>query len=192
MQEILLIGGGGHCKSVIDVIEQENKYKIVGIIDKKELIGTKVFGYEIIASDDELQPLSQQYHNVCITVGQIKSPKIRVKLFELCKSYGFSFPVVVSPRAYVSQYAQISEGTIIMHDAMVNAGTSIGKSCIINSRALVEHDCEISDNCHISTGVILNGGVKVESNCFVGSGAVTKEGIVIYENSFIKAGSVVK
>ena len=61
MKEIILIGGGGHCKSVIDVIEQESKYKIAGIIDKKELIGKDVLGYKIIGSDDDLADLKDKF-----------------------------------------------------------------------------------------------------------------------------------
>ena len=42
MKQIILIGGGGHCKSCIDVIENGNKYKIRGIIDKKKKFSTKL------------------------------------------------------------------------------------------------------------------------------------------------------
>jgi len=192
MEEILLLGGGGHCKSVIDIIEQENKFSIAGIIDKKELMGSKVLGYSVIASDDELESLSKQYKYACITVGQITSPSIRIKLFDTAKKLGFSLPSIISPRAYVSKHAKIEEGTIIMHDVVINSDAKISKNCIINTKALIEHDSEIDENCHISTGAVINGGVKVEKNCFIGSNAVTKESITIKANSFIKAGSLVK
>jgi len=192
MEEILLIGGGGHCKSVIDVIEQENRFKIAGIVDQREFIGSKVLGYKIIACDDDLKALSEKYKYICITVGQIKSADIRVRLYELVKNFGFVLPVIISPRAYVSKYAQIKEGSVIMHDAMVNAEVKISENCIINTKALIEHDCEVQAHCHISTGAIVNGGVKIGERSFIGSNAVTKEYISIEENSFIKAGSLVK
>lgn len=192
MEEILLIGGGGHCRSVIDVIEQEERFKIVGIIDRPELLGTKILGYSIIASDDDLESLSIKYRYVCVTVGQIKSPEIRIRLFETVKRLGFVLPTIISPRAYVSKHAEVEEGTVIMHDALVNANVKIGKNCIINTKALIEHDSLVEDNCHISTGVIINGGVKVEKNCFIGSNATTKEYMTINKSSFIKAGSVVR
>ena len=189
--KILLIGGGGHCHSVIDVIEQENKFTIAGIIDKKELIGTKVLDYEIIGCDDDLDKLFKTYQYAIITVGQIKSNSLRVKLYDLIKSIGYNIPTIISPLAYVSKYTNIGNGTVIHHQALVNANAKIGRNCIINSKALIEHDVTIEDNCHISTGAIINGGVVVEQNSFVGSNATTKEYITIKHNSFIKAGSLV-
>jgi sugar O-acyltransferase (sialic acid O-acetyltransferase NeuD family) len=188
--EILLIGGGGHCKSVIDVIEQENKYKIVGIIDKKELIGQRILGYKVIGCDDNLSELFQKYKCAIVTLGQIKSNSLRVKLFNTLKKIGYKLPIIVSPLAYVSKYAKIKYGTVIMHQALVNANAKIGKNCIINTKTLIEHDVIIEDNCHISTGAIINGGVIVKENTFIGSNATSKEYIEI--NSFVKAGSLVK
>ncbi len=191
MKEIILIGGGGHCKSVIDVIEQEGKFQIVGIVDKSELLGTNVLGYQIISNDSGLGDLSKKYKYALVTVGQIKSPLRRIKLFDLAKTAGFILPSIISPNAYVSQHASIGNGVIVMHDALINANTTIGDNCIVNSKALIEHDCQVSEHCHISTNATINGGVVVESGCFIGSGATTKELITIKKNSFIKAGSLV-
>ena len=189
-KEILLIGGGGHCKSVIDVIEMEGVFQIAGIIDQEELIGQKVFDYEVIWCDDDLEKLSAKYNYACITIGQVKTPQIRIKLYKMLKESGYKLPVIISPLAYVSKYAHIKEGTIIMHHALVNANAKIGSSCIINTKALVEHDSTIEDNCHISTGAIVNGGVVVKSGTFYGSNATSKE--YVKTSGFIKAGSVVK
>lgn len=189
-EKIVLIGGGGHCHSVIDVIEIENRYEIIGIVDKKELIGKKILGYEIIACDDDLETIFQTCKNAFITVGQIESNKIRIELFNKLKQLGFMLPVIISPIAYVSKHSSISEGTVIMHHALVNANVKIGKNCIINSKALIEHDCIIGDNCHISTASVINGGVTVKANTFFGSNATSKQAIEIA--GFIKAGSLVK
>lgn len=190
MENIILIGGGGHCKSCIDVIEQEGKYKIAGIIDKKELIGTKVLEYEVIGCDDDLMELSNTYGFALVTIGQIRSSVLRVKLFELAKSARFELPTIISPRAYVSKHAKVEHGTIIMHDVIVNADAKIGRNCIINTKALIEHDAVIEDNCHVSTGAIINGGTVVKSNTFYGSNTTSKE--YTQADGFIKAGSVVK
>lgn len=192
MNKIILIGGGGHCKSAIDVIEQEAKFEIAGIIDKPELLGTKILGYQVIGNDFELESLAKKYFYALITVGQIKSATLRIKLFDLAKKSGFILPCIISPNAYVSKHSKIGNGTIIMHNTIVNSNTYIGENCILNSKALIEHDCLISDHCHISTNAIINGGVKIESECFVGSNVTTNNNILIKKNSFIKAGSVVK
>ncbi|MFW2580725.1 NeuD/PglB/VioB family sugar acetyltransferase [Aliarcobacter butzleri] len=189
-EKIVLIGGGGHCHSVIDVIEQENKYEIIGIVDTKENIGKKVLNYEIIACDDDLETIFLSCKNALITVGQIESNKIRVKIYNNLKQIGFNLPVIISPLAYVSNHSSIEEGTIIMHHALVNANTKIGKNCIINTKALIEHDCVVEDNCHISTASVINGGVRVKENSFFGSNATSKQSIEI--DGFIKAGSLAK
>ena len=189
-EEILLIGGGGHCKSVIDVIEQESKYTIAGVIDKQELVGSDVLGYKIIGCDDDLKNLRDKYSNAIVTVGHIKSNSLRIKLFQLLKELDFNLPKIVSPLAYVSKHSQIDEGTIVMHHAVVNSSSKIGKNCIINTKALIEHDCVVEDNCHISTGSILNGATLVKENTFFGSNATSREGIEV--ERFIKAGSVAK
>lgn len=190
--KLLLIGGGGHCKSCIDVIEQEGCFEIGGILDKKEHVGRTVLGYEIIGSDEDFELLRKQFGYALITLGQIKSAAIRNNLYRQLKTHGYVFPVVISPRAYVSKYASIGAGTIVMHDVLVNAGASIGKNCIINSKALVEHDVIVEDFCHISTAAVLNGGTVVKRGSFFGSNAVSKEYTETEPNDFIKAGSVFK
>ena len=192
MKEIILIGGGGHCKSVIDVIEQEGKFQIIGIVDKPELLGVKVLGYPVIGNDSDLADLSKKYRYALVTVGQIKSSSLRVRLFKLAIKVGLTMPNIISPRAYVSKHAMIGQGTVIMHDALVNANAKIGENCIINSKALIEHDAIIEDFCHIATNAVINGAAIVRQGSFVGSGVITKQGVKVEKNSFIKAGSLVK
>lgn len=189
--KLILIGGGGHCASCIDVIEQDANFEIAGIVDK-DIVSETVLGYPILGSDDDLRELRSEYDYALITVGQIKSPVIRIRLFEYAKSLGFVFPTIISPRAYVSSHALMGEGTIIMHDALVNSRATIGSNCIINTKVLIEHDGVVEDNCHISTGAIINGGAMVKQGTFVGSNAVTKESVETKENDFIKAGSLFK
>ena len=189
-KKILLIGGGGHCKSVIDVIELEDKFTIEGIIDKKELLGSKVLNYKVIGCDDDLEDLFKTYKYAIITVGQIKSSRIRVKLFNKLKKIGYELPVIKSPLSYVSKYSSIDDGTVIMHQSLINSNVKIGKNCIINSKALIEHDCIVGDNCHISTASVINGEVKIKDGTFFGSNATSKEAIEV--EGFIKAGSMIK
>ena len=192
MNKIILIGGGGHCKSVIDVIEQEARFEIAGIIDKPELLGSKILGYPVIGNDFDLESLAKKYQNALVTVGQIKSALVRIKLYDLAIKAGFTLPSIVSPNAYISKHSKIGNGTIIMGNVIVNANVSIGDNCIINSKALIEHDCLISSHCHVSTNAIINGGVTIGSKSLIGSNVTTKNNIIIKENSFIKAGSLVK
>jgi sugar O-acyltransferase (sialic acid O-acetyltransferase NeuD family) len=191
-ENIVLIGGGGHCSSVIDVIEQQGIYRIVGIVDLKEKIGQKNLGYRIICSDDDLPRLIKEYRNYFITIGQLKTPQRRIEIFNLLQQLSAQLPVIISPMAFVSKHASIGIGTVIMHMAQVNANATIGANCIINSKALIEHDAIIENHCHISTGAIINGGVLIGKNSFVGSGVVTKQYITVPEASFVKANILFK
>ena len=190
-EKIILIGGGGHCKACIDVIEQEGHFTIAGIVDVPEKKQHNVLGYPVIGSDGDLAELIKSFPNVLITLGQIKSPTRRMQLFSDLMQMGARFPVIQSPLAYVSPHAHVAEGTIVMHHALVNAGARVGRNCIINTKALVEHDAVFEDHCHISTGAIVNGGVKIGSGSFFGSGAVAAENTSIPSNSFIKANSLI-
>ncbi|QOP44885.1 NeuD/PglB/VioB family sugar acetyltransferase [Sulfurimonas paralvinellae] len=189
-EKIILLGGGGHCKSVIDVIEQEGRFEIAGIVEKFEGESAPIFGYPLIGTDDELATLREQYSYAFITIGHIASNAVRKKLFSKLKELDFTIPTIISPLSYVSPHATLQEGTVIMHHAIVNAAAKVGKNCIINTKVLIEHDSSIEDNCHVSTGAIINGGVQVMQDTFIGSGTTTKQSICV--SGFIKAGSIVK
>lgn len=187
---LILLGGGGHCKSVIDVAESAG-YTILGVLDKPELVGTKVLGYEIIGTDDDI-PQYVDKAEFLITVGQIKSPAIRQKLALLVMRAGGKFATVIANDAYVSKYAKIGKGAVIMHKAVVNADACIGEHCIINTMANIEHEVQIGGFCHVSTGVMVNGNCVIGDEVFIGSGSVLYNGISVIDNAIIPAGSVVR
>ena len=149
MEKIIIIGAGGHAHASIDVIEQCDKYSIVGLIVKKEKLASTVFGYSVLGTDKELKKISKKIKYAFISVGQIKTSKIRINLYKKAIEAGFKMPIIISPHAYVSRRAKIGEGTIIMHGAVVNANAIIGKNCIINTSCIVEHDVIVADHCHV-------------------------------------------
>ncbi len=190
-KKLYLIGGGGHCKSCIDVIELEKKYKINGIIDLKEKISEKILNYEIIASDDMLETLVKENNYFFITLGQIKNPNLRIKIYNKLKKLNVNIPIIVSPKARISNYSKIEEGTIIMHNSIINSDSKVGKNCIINTGAIIEHDAKIGDFCHISTSTVINGNCEVGHNSFIGSRVVLFNGVKISSDVLVAAGSVV-
>lgn len=190
-EKLILIGGGGHCRSCIDVIEAHGRFEVSAIVDVESQVGQEVLNYSIHYTDESLNELIQKYKNVIITIGQIKNPDLRVSYFEKLKKIGAHFPIIISPRAHVSKYATIKEGSIIMHDSLINAKAEIGLNCIINTKALVEHDAVVGDHCHISTGSIINGGAVIGKKSFIGSQAMVRDNISIQERSIIQAGSSV-
>lgn len=189
MDEIIIIGSGGHALSCIDVIEKENKYKIAGIIDNKN--NSKDIGFPIIGDDNNLEELRQKYKFAFIAIGFIKDVGPRIKLEKLLKKLDYSLPTIISPFSYISKNSNIDQGTIVMHGSIINSGVKIGKNCIINSRSLIEHGSKIGHDCHISTGAIINGDVEIGNQTFIGSGAVIKNGISISSKQIVRLGSVV-
>jgi len=192
MTPLVLIGGGGHCRSCIDVIESTKFYEVFGIVGEIDGDSKPVLGYPILGTDEALSGLLQDYPMALITVGQIKTPELRKRLYQMVQDNGGTFPVVVSSRAYVSGRAEVGAGTIVMHGAALNVGASVGINCIINSQALVEHDTEIGSHSHISTGARVNGGVSIGEGTFLGSGVVVNQGITIGNNCVIASGAVIR
>lgn len=188
---LILIGGGGHCKSVIEVAESAG-YEIKGILDMPDEVGKEVLpGHKIIGTDDEIP----QYVEECdfiITVGFIKNPALRIKLYNKVKAAGGRLATIIASTAHVSKYAELGEGTVIMHQAFVNAGAKIGDNCIINTFVNIEHDAEVGNQCHISTGTMVNGECKIGENCFIGSQSVCANCIEIDSDIIVGAGSVVR
>lgn len=191
MEPIILIGGGGHCISCIDVIEQTGLFKIIGILDLEEKVGQKVLDYTIIGTEEELEQFLPDCTNFMITIGQIVSSQKRRKIYERVTQSGGKLPIIISPFAYVSKYAIIGEGSVIMHFVVINAGASIGACSIINTKALIEHEVNIGKFCHISTASVINGQAQIGDCCFIGSNTVVANNINIIANTIVGAGSTV-
>ena len=187
---LILIGGGGHCKSVIEAAESAG-YQILGVLDVPDEVGKGILSTKVIGTDDDISSLVNKAEFV-ITVGFIKNPAIRIKLFNRVKEAGGKLATIIASTAYVSKYATIGEGTVVMHHAFVNAGAKIGENVILNTFTNIEHDAEISDQCHISTGTMVNGDCKVGKNCFIGSQSVLANGITIGDDIIVGAGSLVR
>lgn len=189
---IILIGAGGHARACTDVIEQQGLYQIVGLVGITEELHRQHLGYEVIATDDSLARIAKSTPYALITTGQMRTAKLRMRLYQEATQCGFRMPAIIASTAYVSRHASVGAGTIVMHGAIVMAGAKVGNNCIINSRALIEHDVTIKDHCHISTGAILNGGVSVGEGSFIGSGCLIKEGLSIGKDCLVGIGLAVR
>lgn len=190
-KNIILVGGGGHCKSCIEVIESTGKYEIKGILDLPSELGKKVLHYEVIGNDDDYEKYKELSYAFVVTAGQIKSAGLRKKIFEKLKSINADIETVIANTATVSKYAQIGAGTVIMHNCMVNADVEIGENCIVNTASIVEHDVRIGNHTHISTTAIVNGNCMIGNEVFVGSGSCVSNGVIISDQVVVGAGSTV-
>ena len=192
MKDILLIGGGGHCKSVIDTIRKLNEFNIIGILDVEEKLGTTIDNVEIVGTDEDLgYYYDQGITNSFITVGSIGDTKLRYRIYRKVKALGYTLPTIIDATAIVSENSKISQGTFVGKGVIINTGVSIGENCIINTGAIIDHDCNIGDFCHIAPGSTLSGGIIIGNDSHIGTNSTIIQGIKIGSNSIIGAGSVV-
>ena len=190
MKPLILVGGGGHCKSVIEAAESAG-YQILGVLDMPEEVGKKVLSTKVIGTDDDI-PYYADKAEFVITVGFILNPSTRIKLYQKVKEAGGTMATIIASTAYVSKYATIGEGTVVMHHVFVNAGSQVGKNVILNTFTNIEHDAVVGDQCHISTGTMINGDCKVGNNVFIGSQSVLANGITVGNDIVVGAGSLVR
>ena len=162
MKKLIIFGTGGHAKACIDVIEEERKYKIIGLIEKNKYNKNKFMNYPILGQDKDLKKFKEKNLNILIAIARLKLSSIKINLYNKLTSLGYNLPSIISPRAYISKKAKIGKGTIILHNVIINSSAKIGNNCIINSKSLIEHSSIIENHSQISTGVIINGDCEIE------------------------------
>ena len=187
--KLLLIGGGGHCHSVLDSIIASGLYDEVGIIDTQPI---ECMGVHVVGTDDDLPRLfAAGWHKAFITVGSVGNTDARRRIYTTIKSIGYRIETIIDPTAILGCGVNIHEGCYIGKRAVLNSGVTIGNCSIINTGAIIEHDCVVGDFSHISPGAILCGQVIVGNNSHIGAGSVVKQQIDIGDFVMIGAGSVV-
>lgn len=192
MEDIILLGIGGHAHSVVDSIEQSGKYHIVGFLDREEQKDIWYKDYKVIGTDDMLQVLYKQgIRNAFVTVGYMGMGNIRQKLYTRIKEIGFQIPNIIDNTAIVAQNVLLGEGNFIGKRVIVNAGAQIGNMCILNSASVIEHDCRVADFSHIAVGSVLCGGVRVGKSTLIGANSVIIQEVLIGNEVVIGAGSTI-
>lgn len=189
MEDIILVGYGGHAKSVADCIERANNYRIIGYTDLKSCESR----YPYLGPDSYLEKyLKRGVRNAVISIGYMGKGDLRERLYQQMKMMGFVFPVIVDPSAIISETARIGEGVFVGKGAVINAGVKIGKMCIINTGALVEHDCIVDDFTHVAVRGVLCGGVHAGRSSFIGANATVLQNMNLPDCSLAPAGQVIR
>ena len=195
-KRLILIGGGGHCKSVLDSALAMNTFAEIVITDPQLRAGTEILGCKVVGNDNLLSELinTGEFTDAFVTVGSvgsIESVSLRKKLVRMAKQLGFKFPIIIDPTACVSQTASIGAGTFVGKHAVINAESVIGFHCIINSGAIIEHECSVGDFSHVSVGAVLCGDSHIGAECFIGAGSTVIQQINIGDRCIVGANSTV-
>lgn len=188
-EDIVLVGFGGHAKSVADCVERQGKYRIIGYTD----LHPSESHYAYLGKDDVLvECYNKGIRNAAICVGYLGAGNIRQKIYSNIKEIGFNLPIIIDPSAVVSSSAKIEEGVFIGKSAVINSEAKIGKCVIINSKALIEHECEVGEFSHIAVAAVLCGQVKVGSAAFVGANSTVIQCREVKERQIVPAGAVIR
>jgi sugar O-acyltransferase (sialic acid O-acetyltransferase NeuD family) len=191
MQEIVVVGGGGHAKVVLSILKKLESFNVLGYSDLKDngtLLGTPYLG-----SDRDLSSFAGAGAglNAVIAVGQVGLGTLRHELWARMQRIGLTFPEIVSPQATVNEEVVVGEGVVVMDGAVINPGSKIGRGAIVNTNSTVEHDVILEEWVHVAPGATISGGVKVGRFSMIGVGATVLEGVNIAANSIVGAGATV-
>lgn len=191
-KKLILIGGGGHCKSVLDAAIQMKNFEEIVIVDNSIPIGMDIMGCRVVGNDDVLPELyAKGFLNAFITVGSIKSADRRVNIYKKVRKSGFVFPNIIDPSAIVSRYANLGNGVFIGKHAVVNSGVLIDDMSIINTGAIIEHESRVGKFTHISIGAVVCGNCEIGDYAFIGANATIIQGVKIGMSSVVGAGNVI-
>jgi sugar O-acyltransferase (sialic acid O-acetyltransferase NeuD family) len=193
MDKIILIGGGGHARVLIDLIKGIDEYEIAGIVDPELETGSDVFGIPVLGSDDVLPDLiARGIKTACISIGSIRDNSKRRELYTMVKNMGLSIPSLIHPGAIVSTMeTSVSDGAQVMAGAIIQAGTVIGENTIVNTGAVIEHDCIIGKNVHICPGAVICGGSIIGENSFIGAGSTVIQYLEVGRDVVVGAGALI-
>lgn len=190
--KLLLVGGGGHCKSVLDCLGQNAVYDKIGLVDLPDKLGQTILGIPIIGCDDDLpRLLAEGFTHAFVTLGSVGNACPRISLMALLAEIGYNLPNIVDSTAVVSRYANLGKGIFVGKNAVINAGASIGDGAIINTGAIIEHDCQVGSFAHLAPSSILCGEVFVGEAAHIGAGSVIRQKSKIGARTMIGLGSVV-
>lgn len=190
---IIIYGGGGHGKILIDLLRALETYPIAGIVDDGMAVGTEIMDVPVLGGSDILPRLLEQgVHLAANAVGGIGNIDTRIKVFEHLVSTGFTCPSLVHPAAYVESSATLAEGAQVMPFAYVGSEAQVGYGVIINTGVIVSHDCKLGDYVNLSPGAILAGEVNVGSAVLVGMGVTVNLRVRIGDRARIGNGATVK
>jgi sugar O-acyltransferase (sialic acid O-acetyltransferase NeuD family) len=191
VEEVIVIGGGGHAKVVIGILRKISSYRLLGYTDLEDrgIVLDAIY----LGSDEKMnaQIATKDQLNAVLAIGQVGLGKFRSEVWNRLKSPRFSFPTILSPDAVVNEQVSCAGGAVVMDGAVINPGAKIGFGAIINTNSTIEHDVELADWVHVAPGATISGGVKVGRFSMVGAGATVIEGRKIADECVVGAGATV-
>lgn len=193
MSRIIVYGGGGHGKAVIELLRAAGTYRIVGLIDDGIPKGEEILGVPVLGGFPALEGLRDQgVRQAANAVGGIGDIRVRVEVFGRLQAAGFGCPTVAHPSAVIEPSAELAAGAQVFPLAYVGSEVRVGFGGIVNTGAIVSHDCRLGEYANISPGAVLAGGVQIGERCLIGMGATINLGVKVGARARVGNGATVK
>lgn len=190
---IVVFGGGGHGKTLVELLQSLGCYRIVGVIDDVLPVGECVVGVPVLGSPDMLPELYERGVRMAVNgVGGIGNPDVRIMIFEQLAAAGFVCPAIVHPTAYVEPSAVLEPGVQVLPQAYVGSDSHVGFGTVINAGVIISHDCHIGRVVNLSPGAMLAGNVTIDDYAQIGMGATVNLHLTVGRLARIGNGATVK
>lgn len=192
-RDLIIFGGGGQGKTLIDLVRTLGCYRMVGIVDDGLAVGMDILGLPVLGGTTILPELRERGVNLALNaVGGIGNVDVRLKVFDILQQAGFAFPTVIHPTALIEPSAVIEDGVQVLPLTYIGSAARIGFGTLINSHVIISHDCIIGRVVNLSPGAMLAGGVRVEDYAQIGMGATVNLNLTVGARARIGNGATVK
>lgn len=185
MERILIVGAGGHGRSVAEAIELTGNFQIAAFLDDSYPDKTLVWDYPVLGTAEDFSCFREIADALVVAIG---NNRVRRTLFDKAKASGFILPSIVHPKAFVSARAVIGDGCCIMASAVIGTEAVVGNGCVVNVNASVDHHCRMQDFAHLGVGVHLAGGVIIGEDAWMQAGSAAGYGVVVPAGSVVMPG----
>ncbi|WP_148717334.1 PglD-related sugar-binding protein [Chitinolyticbacter meiyuanensis] len=189
MNEVIVVGAGGHGRAVAEALLLEGRYRIAGFVDDQTIVGVEVFGLPILGKTDQLPELKRLATHAIVAIG---NNTVRKKLSLLAEEAGFTLVTVVHPAAVVAPSAQLQPGVAVMSAAVVGTEAVLARGVILNAGAIADHHCRLDEFAHLGVGVHLAGGVHIGASAWLQAGSAAGYGVAVAPESIYPPGSSLK
>jgi sugar O-acyltransferase (sialic acid O-acetyltransferase NeuD family) len=189
----VILGGGGHARVILDILQASGSVGIYGILDSdSSRWGTEWCGTRVVGGDEQLPALIRRGVTLfAVGLGGVGDNRPRQRLFELALEHRLEPLTVIHATAVVSSRVTVGRGCQLLPGSIVNAGAEVGVNVIVNTGAIIEHDCRLGHHVHVATGARMSGGVHIGDRAHIGTGAVVRQSVSIGSDAVVGAGAVV-
>lgn len=186
MKKLLLVGAGGFGRVVLEHASQEYE---CAFVDDGPDIGVEINGCKVIGRIADIQKLFDEYKQLVVTIG---NNKLREKIYRDAEQIGYSFPNIIVPSAYLSPYASIGSGCVILNNVVIQNNARIGNGVILNPGVEIHHDSVIGNNVLIYTNTVVRSLARVRDRAHLGSTLTISNEVMIPDDTIIPDGETVR